>query len=329
MQCVSWVDRDSSRARLLKSVPKARHAFTSAKRSAFTLIELLVVIAIIALLAAILFPVFGQARAKARAATCSSNLRQIGSALLQYQQDNDELVCNHWFGNWREGRSLPPGSALGQDYKWMDAIQPYAKNAQIFNCPEQTDWLQGSEIATDIGDSDFTTSWGPYIPQSQIKTESRNDGSYCMNSAYIFNPLAYNPPYPVDYGHGPGTPAVCDPAADPNYCFNGKVEAPTTTVWVTDSIGPFCMEGFTQPIDSPDGDDMSNIAPSIEKWHGLKRMGNIAARHQGFVNILWFDGHVKPVTLEYLKSKDNTDTLAGKTYGKHVMSPFTVQADPD
>jgi prepilin-type N-terminal cleavage/methylation domain-containing protein/prepilin-type processing-associated H-X9-DG protein len=87
------------------------------KRRAFTLIELLVVIAIIAILAAILFPVFAQARDKARQAACISNAKQIGTAAMMYTQDYDETYpSSHW------------------GYFFV-AVQPYAKNKQIWECP--------------------------------------------------------------------------------------------------------------------------------------------------------------------------------------------------
>jgi len=91
--------------------------FGSTKKSAFTLIELLVVIAIIAILAAILFPVFAQAREKARAISCLSNEKQIGLALIQYVQDYDEYYnpANYGQGNW----SL--------EIRWYDMVQPYMK----------------------------------------------------------------------------------------------------------------------------------------------------------------------------------------------------------
>jgi prepilin-type N-terminal cleavage/methylation domain-containing protein/prepilin-type processing-associated H-X9-DG protein len=99
-----------------------------AKIGGFTLIELLVVIAIIAILAAILFPVFAQARESARLTQCSSNLRQIGQAILMYSDDHDE--------------TLPPRRAfLRGDFAenlcltWKHLILSYHKNADIFRCP--------------------------------------------------------------------------------------------------------------------------------------------------------------------------------------------------
>src|SRR5436853_425232 len=88
------------------------------KRRGFTLIELLVVIAIIAILAAILFPVFAQAREKARAISCLSNLKQIGLGALMYSQDYDEK----FFCGWGSGGGPEPGIIV-----WRVAILPYVK----------------------------------------------------------------------------------------------------------------------------------------------------------------------------------------------------------
>jgi prepilin-type N-terminal cleavage/methylation domain-containing protein/prepilin-type processing-associated H-X9-DG protein len=99
-------------------------AMTSANKThrAFTLIELLVVIAIIAILASILFPVFGRARENARRSSCQSNLKQIGLGILQYTQDYDEIfptgIQNSW---WQDS--------------WVWTVKPYIKSVQVFRCP--------------------------------------------------------------------------------------------------------------------------------------------------------------------------------------------------
>jgi len=103
------------------------HRRTS-RNSGFTLIELLVVIAIIAILAAILFPVFAQAREKARTASCSSNAKQLGLAVLMYKQDYDEKFP---FGGWRP-------NDLGTN-DWQNTTIPYIKNKGVFRCPSTTD----------------------------------------------------------------------------------------------------------------------------------------------------------------------------------------------
>jgi len=89
-------------------------------KKGFTLIELLVVIAIIAILAAILFPVFAQAREKARGIMCVSNLKQIGLAIIQYKQDNDEQYA---MGQWLDAQS--------NSHDWYEAVYPYVKNGSV------------------------------------------------------------------------------------------------------------------------------------------------------------------------------------------------------
>ena len=95
------------------------------KRHGFTLIELLVVIAIIAILAAILFPVFARAREKARAASCLSNCKQLGLGLMMYCQDNDEYYTIN----------EPHGANDVAAKWWCSRIYPYVKNKQIWACP--------------------------------------------------------------------------------------------------------------------------------------------------------------------------------------------------
>ena len=93
------------------------------KRLGFTLIELLVVIAIIAILAAILFPVFAKVREKARQISCLNNQKQIGLAFMQYSQDNDEMLPYTWYSN---------------DNNWAGPISVYVKSAGVFKCPDDS-----------------------------------------------------------------------------------------------------------------------------------------------------------------------------------------------
>jgi prepilin-type N-terminal cleavage/methylation domain-containing protein len=160
----------------------------------FTLIELLVVIAIIAILAAILFPVFARARENARRASCQSNLKQIGLGLMQYTQDYDEKLPQAWFVNlW------PSQPGANGNYKWMDAVQPYIKSEQLFVCPSDTNANR-------------------YIQNTKLTGDSENNwGSYAMNSAYWNGSLPANK-------RGPGNGGMS----------LSTLEAAATTVWVTD-----------------------------------------------------------------------------------------------
>ena len=107
----------------------------------FTLIELLVVIAIIAILAAILFPVFAQARESARTTSCLSNSRQLGTSLMMYVQDYDETYP--WGANTE-------GAGIDNNDAWPDLIFPYVKNDGVYGCPTSSpatkeSWMVGND----------------------------------------------------------------------------------------------------------------------------------------------------------------------------------------
>jgi prepilin-type N-terminal cleavage/methylation domain-containing protein/prepilin-type processing-associated H-X9-DG protein len=108
----------------------------SGRSQAFTLIELLVVIAIIAILAAILFPVFAQARAKARQTACLSNEKQIGTSLMLYAQDYDETLPGNNNKN-AEATGLALGFMdPGSVRNWAKSLMPYVKSYDVWNCPQ-------------------------------------------------------------------------------------------------------------------------------------------------------------------------------------------------
>jgi len=199
-------------------------------RRAFTLIELLVVVAIIALLAAILFPVFGRARENARRSACQSNLKQIGLAFQQYTQDYDEQMP----------AGIPNGSATNSNYwssngysgfGWAYQLLPYTKGSQIFECPDDTTipnpW-GGWSAAIDAGEQaesyaynlnfvPSTAGWGnewsptgPAVPAmtSPSKTVSLFEVSavnnWCCGAGDNFADGPANEASPAGYGNYPG-----------------------------------------------------------------------------------------------------------------------------
>ena len=124
------------------------------RRRGFTLIELLVVIAIIAILAAILFPVFARARESARKSTCLSNLKQLGLAMTMYSSDYDEVCVSCWQATDPKSNS-PVVDATKVPVTWDRLIWPYNKNIGVYACPSDT----GSTVADVPGMGRVTRSY--------------------------------------------------------------------------------------------------------------------------------------------------------------------------
>ncbi|MBQ7258172.1 MAG: DUF1559 domain-containing protein [Abditibacteriota bacterium] len=162
-------------------------------RKGFTLIELLVVIAIIAILAAILFPVFAQAREKARQASCLSNLKQIGTGIQLYVDDHEEClppmgiyVSTPNFSEYMcYGSGIPTGHNI---YTWKDSLFPYVKNTKLFVCPSHKGaWGYGMSMPLGYK-TDGTIDWNKNLYLSNIKNPSIL--VYCGDGA-IYDNIGY------------------------------------------------------------------------------------------------------------------------------------------
>ena len=259
------------------------------QKRGFTLIELLVVIAIIAILAAILFPVFQKVRENARKTACLSNEKQIGLAMIQYSQDYDEQLVSAWNGQGNNG----PGNAGYQAsdstpgntrYKWMDMIYPYVKSTQVFHCPDDS----GDPVSGTKG-ADTGNATGTYVPYQQLGTAGNPAtpnqdyyGSYAINS--------YN------YGGnapdvGPGNQA----GNDTGYTLS-SLQSPSTTIWVVDGGGSFqfdCGGSALEPhqLGSYPGIACTGTTPTLNDNDPM------VFRHGGpdLSNVLYCDGHAKAV----------------------------------
>ena len=231
------------------------HSFPTHTKRGFTLIELLVVIAIIAILAAILFPVFQKVRENARRTSCTSNLKQVLLGVTQYVQDSDEV--------------LPPGhTGCCSDTTtvfYYQLAQPYIKSADVFKCPD------------DPANINNLSYEGPNPPSNFIKpvhfsyalnydSMQRDSEKRAISLAAINSPSNYA--YLVDKGAvGQNTPPFYKKGTERYSCL-----------FFADPVGP-----TTDQVGWPDriAGDPNWCAPN--------------PRHNDRVNLGYFDGHVKTV----------------------------------
>ncbi|RYX85718.1 DUF1559 domain-containing protein [bacterium] len=256
------------------------------KKRGFTLIELLVVIAIIAILAAILFPVFARARENARRSSCQSNLKQIGLGAIQYVQDYDEQMVRVSYGV-----SNGDGPSDVNRYKWMDAIQPYVKSTQIFDCP-----------------SNANTNTTPYLYNAPGVGNSTGGattkfGSYTMSCSL---PGSLNAP---SYNGGDVSSA--------------SLAEPSTTLWIADmeadgSINP----PFRFIVATGNNLSFGNGSAGRRLIGYSAQSGAIIDRHLDTTNILFCDGHVKSMKLDAI-AKLNTN--AATVYNRYPI--LSIEAD--
>lgn len=269
------------------------------KTSGFTLIELLVVIAIIAILAAILFPVFAQAREKARAITCVSNEKQIGLAILQYTQDYDEtLPLGQREANQGEIKSVPASYLTGvvnPCVAWQYEVMPYVKSGAAYHSANTNIF----ELAGGV--------WScPDFPVVEARNYGANDNAFGDLSTYnsYGNPWQHadqmnqiaNPGDKIAVmekgymGGDSATPIPGDPHGMRDWA-DWKVES-YEYAWLPNA--PNYNGTELNQFVRADNDQGSQSKPW--PWPGMCPR----FRHQGLCNTIFFDGHVKPVKLSQL-----------------------------
>ncbi len=227
------------------------------RKAGFTLIELLVVIAIIAILAAILFPVFAQARESARSTSCLSNLRQFAMATLSYVQDYDETFPQSAYS--MERAILQPGSN-DRVFTVFDAIMPYMKNTDIIICPSNRPGLDWQLILGRLG----------LRPSGQFRY-----ASYALNFALFQDPALP----PGLFADDPVVPlaAVQEPVNTTMF-FDSVYKLPTDPLIDPRCPRPTSVFGWDNfPGDPRHKDGMNiNFADGHAKWY--KRDSRIPGR---------------------------------------------------
>ncbi len=248
---------------------------------AFTLIELLVVIAIIAILAAILFPVFAQAREKARSASCLSNLKQIGMGVMQYTQDHDEYLPYNYAYTWGPGCSGPTGEL----YWWQDLCRPYVKNEQVYSCPS----------ADPHTPYDYQRPPGTPNPLIRDYIANTSWGFSMGGESFVHNGIEYGG-WGSDVA-GPFTNNWCNPSVS-----LAAISDHAGTIAIFDGAYPYSEIWRGMQTDAwYNATQQCSEAEGYGGWGDFRtqearcRDGFVAKRHTAGYNAAWLDGHAKLV----------------------------------
>lgn len=238
------------------------------KKSGFTLIELLVVIAIIAILAAILFPVFSRAREQARKTACLSNTKQIGMALAMYAQDWDEALPVWVMPCW--GFPQYWGAPI-----WTESLAPYVKNIEVFACPSASwkwEWYAGCYPGI-FGRQNIICNYG-------YNEHIMADG---------FNPLNRGNTSCL------GASKLARQAAPAETVVIGDAWATSWGAWASDATHHIVVRvafanGGNSPDVSTDAGVQCGCPPNV---FDLNKAMEKIARHTGGSNLVFADGHAK------------------------------------
>ena len=259
----------------------------------FTLIELLVVIAIIAILASILFPVFAQAREKARGISCLSNLKQLGTAYRMYMQDYDEMVVPDY--EYVNGAQ----NGYTQILWYPDIMNAYTKSAAVYICPDRA-WLD-SPNSPDPWTRDSARAWlppgkGPGFQDLTFSYSVNNSWSCCGLTPSVDYPTLNSPEGWTGDTLGRYFPYPTDSAFDQQATYITFFDSDEMQTWAAAypqaHAGSQVWEGFDIYTDNKGGAQQP-IDPAICASCGTHQYGSVRKDHSGGFNAVFMDGHGK------------------------------------
>jgi len=277
----------------------------ASRKSGFTLIELLVVIAIIAILAAILFPVFARARESAKRTSCLNNMKQMGTGIMMYVQDYDDtypLQAYPTASNPRATRKGLAGTTPAERYDssidgggpdnwttWMDYTMPYVKNLGIYECPSRRQtW----------NDADFMAVYTPFFMGVPAPPPSPNYNTY---TAYYFPNYTYNPAI-TGYDTGLAQNAV----------KMSEINGPSAKFLITHNNG--------RPYLAVTLEDFHDSVIELTRYYSATKWRNerwqVMWIHNGTQPALFADGHAKTIYMNKIAYYTCEDKIGVDSYGE-------------